>query len=76
MTIHKPSEDIIGTLGGSSLTGAARRLFIARYKVLRESGDRRRPCRPRRSAPLTRARVQGWISGFGAPADPWPSLVE
>ena len=25
---------------------------------------------------MTRARVQGWISGFGAPADPWPSLVE
>src|SRR5215469_735723 len=29
-----------------------------------------------RTAPLGRARVQGWISGFGVPADPSPSLVE
>ena len=29
-----------------------------------------------RAAPLRRARVQGWISGFGVPADPSPSLVE
>src|SRR5215510_11003903 len=28
------------------------------------------------AAPLRRARVQGWISAFGVPADPWPSLVE
>ena len=33
----------IGTLGGLSLTGAGRRSFIARYEVLREGGDRRRP---------------------------------
>src|SRR6516162_7690295 len=29
-----------------------------------------------RAASLRRARVQGWMSGFGVPADPSPSLVE
>src|SRR6516164_7483768 len=46
---------------------------IPRYELLREGGT---GVVVLGAAPLRRARVRGWISGFGVPADPWPSLVE
>jgi hypothetical protein len=80
---HAAELATLGTIGrhhSSDRCPLTRRLRERSRLTLRTShttinGGRRSPY-VLGAAPLRCARVQGWISGFGVPADPWPSLVE
>src|SRR6516225_1844934 len=58
-------------LPAGGLRSPAQKVYILHKKLCPDGALCAKPC-----STLEGARVQGWISGFGVPADPSPSLVE